>query len=76
MFLPEVTERPDQPVASNSSGRAGEDLGAFEGYLEGFHHGMPAHGGFAIGFERWVARVASNVREVTVFPHDRHRLSP
>ena len=56
----------------------GEDLAAFEGYLEAFRHGMPTHGGFAIGLERWVARLAgaSNVRDVTLFPRDIHRLTP
>jgi nondiscriminating aspartyl-tRNA synthetase len=56
----------------------GHDLAAFEGYLQAFRHGMPAHGGFAIGLERWVARLAgvSNVREVTLFPRDLHRLTP
>nr|WP_232074593.1 amino acid--tRNA ligase-related protein [Phytohabitans suffuscus] len=39
---------------------------------------MPPHGGFAIGLERFVARLtgAGNVREVTAFPRDRHRLTP
>ena len=39
---------------------------------------MPPHGGFAIGLERWVARLAgaANVRETTLFPRDRARLSP
>jgi nondiscriminating aspartyl-tRNA synthetase len=47
-------------------------------YLEAFRHGMPPHGGFAIGLERWVARLtgARNIREVTLFPRDLHRLSP
>lgn len=56
----------------------GQDLAAFDGYLEAFRHGMPPHGGFAIGLERWVARLtrAANVREVTLFPRDRHRLTP
>ena len=56
----------------------GHDLSAFEGYLEAFRHGMPPHGGFAIGLERWVARLtgASNLREVTLFPRDLHRLTP
>ena len=56
----------------------GQDLSAFAGYLDAFRYGMPPHGGFAIGLERFVARVleAPNVREVTAFPRDLHRLSP
>jgi nondiscriminating aspartyl-tRNA synthetase len=50
----------------------------FEGYLQVFQHGMPPHGGFAIGLERWTAQLtgAANVRQVTLFPRDLHRLSP
>lgn len=57
---------------------AGQNPGPFEGYLEAFRHGMPPHGGFAIGLERWVARLtgAANIREVTLFPRDLHRLTP
>ena len=57
---------------------AGQDLTPFEGYLEAFRHGMPPHGGFAIGLERWVARLieAANIREVTLFPRDLNRLTP
>lgn len=49
-----------------------------DGYLEAFRHGMPPHGGFAIGLERWVARVvrAPNIRHVTLFPRDVSRLTP
>jgi nondiscriminating aspartyl-tRNA synthetase len=56
----------------------GEPLAAYESYVEAFRHGMPPHGGFAIGLERFVARLtgAGNVREVTAFPRDRHRLTP
>jgi nondiscriminating aspartyl-tRNA synthetase len=51
---------------------------AYAGYLEAFAHGMPPHGGFAIGLERWTARLvgADNVRETTLFPRDLHRLTP
>ncbi|BFU46162.1 aspartate--tRNA(Asn) ligase [Krasilnikovia sp. MM14-A1004] len=56
----------------------GEAVTAYEGYLDGFRFGMPPHGGFAIGLERFVARLlgAANVREVTAFPRDLHRLTP
>ena len=49
-----------------------------DGYLQAFRYGMPPHGGFAIGLERWTARVvgARNIREVTLFPRDINRLSP
>jgi nondiscriminating aspartyl-tRNA synthetase len=51
---------------------------SFAGYLETFRYGMPPHGGFAIGLERWVARLAElpNVREAALFPRDMGRLSP
>ena len=56
----------------------GTDTTPYDGYLEAFRHGMPPHGGFAIGLERWTARLtgAANIREVTLFPRDLHRLSP
>ena len=48
------------------------------GYLEAFRSGMPPHGGFAIGLERFVARLLGeeNLRAVTAFPRDIHRLTP
>ena len=54
------------------------DPALFTGYLEAFAHGMPPHGGFAIGLERWVSRLigAENVRETTLFPRDLQRLTP
>jgi nondiscriminating aspartyl-tRNA synthetase len=56
----------------------GESPETYASYLDAFRHGMPPHGGFAIGLERFVARLlgASNVRETTLFPRDLHRLSP
>jgi nondiscriminating aspartyl-tRNA synthetase len=56
----------------------GGDTAPYESYLATFAHGMPPHGGFAIGLERFVARLtgAANIRETTLFPRDRHRLTP
>ena len=56
----------------------GEAPDSYESYLEAFKHGMPPHGGFAIGLERWVARLveAANIRETTLFPRDLTRLAP
>jgi nondiscriminating aspartyl-tRNA synthetase len=59
-------------------GERGEAIEPYETYLEPFRHGMPPHGGFAIGLERWVGRLveAENIRKVTLFPRDLHRLAP
>jgi nondiscriminating aspartyl-tRNA synthetase len=50
----------------------------YAGYLQAFRHGMPPHGGFALGLERWVAQLigSDNVRRTTLFPRDLHRLEP
>ncbi|NUP67696.1 MAG: aspartate--tRNA(Asn) ligase [Nonomuraea sp.] len=54
------------------------DVEPYEGYLQAFQYGMPPHGGFALGLERWTARLtgAANIRQTTAFPRDLHRLSP
>ncbi len=56
----------------------GADVEPYEGYLQAFKHGMPPHGGFALGVERFIARLCgvNNVRETTLFPRDLHRLTP
>ena len=56
----------------------GESVEPYEGYLQAFQHGMPPHGGFAMGLERWVARLVGveNVRLAALFPRDITRLSP
>ncbi len=50
----------------------------FAAYLEVMRYGMPPHGGFAIGLERFVMQLAGlgNVREATLFPRDLARLAP
>ncbi len=50
----------------------------FEDYLQVFRHGMPPHGGFAIGAERLTALLLGvhNVRFARAFPRDEHRLRP
>ncbi len=50
----------------------------FAGHLRMFELGMPPHGGFAIGLERLTAQVLglANVREATMYPRDRNRVTP
>jgi len=57
---------------------AGQPTAPYQSYLDTFRHGMPPHGGFAIGLERFLMRLleVGNIREVTIFPRDLHRLTP
>lgn len=56
-------------------GLKAEDL---KDYLAVFKYGCPPHGGFAIGCERLTQKVLglSNVKEASLFPRDRKRVSP
>ncbi len=58
--------------------RAGHPLEPFRYYLEAMKYGMPPHGGFAIGLERFVMQLCGldNIRKATLFPRDLHRLAP
>jgi len=72
-------QRLHRPSAYDAAIRArDEDPATYATYLQAFEHGMPPHGGFAIGLERWTARLtgAANIREVTLFPRDLTRLTP
>jgi len=50
----------------------------FESYLKAFRYGMPPHGGFGFGIERFLMELLDikNVRECILFPRDRTRLTP
>jgi nondiscriminating aspartyl-tRNA synthetase len=56
----------------------GLDPGSFEPHLRMFDFGMPPHGGLAIGAERLTAQILGlkNIREATLYPRDRNRLTP
>ena len=56
----------------------GLPLEPYAAYIDAFKYAIPPHGGFAIGLERWTGRLvgADNIREVTLFPRDLHRLAP
>ena len=49
----------------------------FEFYLKAFRYGMPPHGGFGLGIDRVMMQILDlSIREVVLFPRDRHRLTP
>ena len=50
----------------------------FESYLKAFRYGIPPHGGFGFGIERFLMELLDikNIRECILFPRDRTRLTP
>jgi nondiscriminating aspartyl-tRNA synthetase len=54
------------------------DPANFEDHLRMFELGMPPHGGLAIGLERLTAQIMkrNNVRDASLYPRDRYRVSP
>lgn len=51
---------------------------SFKYHLQTFDYGMPPHAGWAMGLERLTMMLTgkNNIREVTLFPRDRSRLTP
>jgi nondiscriminating aspartyl-tRNA synthetase len=51
---------------------------SFKHHLQAFDYGMPPHAGWAIGLERLTMMLAGrkNIREVTLYPRDKFRLTP
>ncbi len=56
----------------------GLNIENFSDYLKPFRYGMPPHGGFGYGIERFLMRLLNlgNIRECILFPRDRKRLRP
>ena len=50
----------------------------FEDYINSFRYGAPPHSGWSIGLERLTQIICSleNIKEATMFPRDRERLTP
>lgn len=50
----------------------------FESYIDSFRFGAPPHSGWSIGLERLTQIICGldNVKEATMFPRDRDRLTP
>jgi nondiscriminating aspartyl-tRNA synthetase len=50
----------------------------FKSYIDGFRFGAPPHGGWGMGFERLTMLLLGldNIREATLFPRDRTRITP
>ncbi len=68
----------DFNMLKKSMKKKGFNPNEFKEYLQCFEFGMPPHGGLGMGLERVTMKLLNlkNVREATLFPRDRNRLSP
>ena len=50
----------------------------FKDYIDSFRYGAPPHSGWSIGLERLTQAICglNNIKEATMFPRDRDRLTP
>ena len=50
----------------------------FKSYVDAFRYGAPYHSGWSIGLERLTMKITGreNIREATMFPRDRTRITP
>src|SRR5438094_5503035 len=51
---------------------------SFKSYVDAFRYGAPYHSGWSIGLERLTMKITGreNIREATMFPRDRNRITP
>ncbi len=68
----------DYNMLKNRITEMGMNVENFSEYLKAFRYGMPPHGGFGFGIERFLMEVLNlgNVRECILFPRDKKRISP
>lgn len=68
----------DYGMLVESIKKKGLSVNSFEDYLRAFKYGMPPHGGFGLGVERFIMLLLNlgNIREAVLFPRDRNRLRP
>lgn len=76
--IPQREHRYEQILQQIKDAGADPDHPGFKYYLEAFKYGLPPHGGFGFGIDRFTQKVAglNNVKEATLFPRDINRLSP
>jgi len=66
------------PMLCRNIEKNGLNFEDFRYYLEPFRYGMPPHGGYGLGFDRFIQAMMGldNVRESVLFPRDRFRCFP
>jgi nondiscriminating aspartyl-tRNA synthetase len=76
--VPQREHRYDKLVEQMKKAGVDPDAAGFAAYVSAFRHGLPAHGGFGFGIDRFAEKTIglANIKEAILFPRDINRLAP
>ena len=76
--VPMREHRYDKLVQQMKNAGANPEDPFFAHYLSAFKYGLPPHGGFGFGLDRFLQLIVglNNVKEATLYPRDINRLAP
>lgn len=76
--VPQREHRYDKLVEQMKKAGVDPEAPGFAAYVAAFKHGLPAHGGFGFGIDRFAEKVVGlgNIKEAILFPRDINRLAP
>jgi nondiscriminating aspartyl-tRNA synthetase len=76
--VPQREHRYDKLVEQMRKAGVDPEAPGFAAYVAAFKHGLPAHGGFGFGIDRFAEKVVGlgNIKEAILFPRDINRLAP
>jgi len=76
--VPQREHRYDKLVEQMKKAGVDPDAPGFAAYVSAFKHGLPAHGGFGFGIDRFAEKTIglANIKEAILFPRDINRLAP
>jgi nondiscriminating aspartyl-tRNA synthetase len=76
--VPQREHRYEKLVEQMRASGVDPDAPGFAAYVSAFKHGLPAHGGFGFGIDRFAEKTIglANIKEAILFPRDINRLAP
>lgn len=76
--VPQREHRHESLVQQMRDAGVDPEAPGFAHYVAAFKHGLPAHGGFGFGIDRFTEKTIGlgNVKEAILFPRDINRLAP
>lgn len=76
--VPQREHRYEKLIEQMKAAGVDPDAAGFAPYVSAFKHGLPAHGGFGFGIDRFTEKTIglANIKEAILFPRDINRLAP